>query len=273
MKIFALGFLSVVLCACSIQDVAEDTRSAVKDSNDLQQKILDNLKTTQETTEALKTETEKMAAAVHLQILTTALEQMFAPLNTASLSPPARMTPFAKVFCDEATPLELIEIAHVLVTDTVDTADLPENRRLTSLVGLTLLATFTPKSKMDEILKVQAEEGGRYRGTAYVFALVRYVGVRDYRLMPLVEKAKYLGLGALEEAVELFAELKQIRDLRYRDRLVLSVPALEVEAAVDPGELKQLGIKAHRRFSRDLELTGVQAQRAKELLTHFKKGV
>lgn len=249
---------AALLSACGIREVAEDTRREVQKSNDLQNEILTHIK--------------KTSDAVHLQVMTVALQQMLAPENTANLDPPIRMMPYAETFAKEATAEELIKTCYVLLTD-AQSGSGDRRTRLASLVAMSAVAALAPAEKSAEILHVQVDEGGRYRDTAYAYTLARYVFTRDFLLTPIVEKTKYLTEGALKEVVTSFNTLKAIRDLPYQSRLVLEIVSLDVDESIPPSELKAIGEKAHRRFQADLDGGVLASLGVQDLLKQLQRNI
>lgn len=250
-KVAALAAM-LALSGCGILDMTEKTHKEVQRSNDLQQQMLGHISKTSE--------------AVHLQVLTLAMQQMLAPENTANLNPPIRMMPYAEVFSKEASAEELIKVCYVLWTDAKES---DSRGRMVSLVAMSALAALAPEAKAAEIRRTQIDEGGRYVDAAYAFTLSRYVFTRDFLLAPILEKTKYLSLGGLKESVSHFDILRGIRGLPYQDRLVLTIPALEVNEVVPAAELQAIGEKARRRFTEGLETSSLGSLEVQDLLKRF----
>jgi hypothetical protein len=249
------SFCVVWLAGCGIADTAEKTHGEVQKSNTLQKEMLANI--------------QKTSDAVHLQVLTVAMQQMMAAENTANLNPPVRMMPYAETFAKEATADELIRVAYVLWTDAQEGGD-DRKARQVSLAALSALAGLAPDDKAAEILRIQIDEGGRFKDTAYVFALSRYVFIRDFRLSPILEKVKYLTKGALREAVSHLSALKALASLPYVDRLVLTVSALEVDESIAPAEAGTLSEKAKRRFQEGLDGAELATPEVQELMKQLE---
>src|SRR5258708_7459702 len=92
-----------VMTGCGLSKVAEETRDQVKQSNDTQKDLLDQIKKTEAETERVRKLTQDLVAGmnrtnqgVHLQILTQALQGLLSKDNTDLLTPPLRMMPFAQ---------------------------------------------------------------------------------------------------------------------------------------------------------------------------------
>lgn len=222
----------------------------------------------------------KTGNAVHLQVLTVALQQMLAPANTENLTPPVRMFPYGKTFSQEANPMEITEVCHTFLVDvkhggqtekatpTADDLRLPG--RKISLAATGVIASFIPDEKLEEIIQEQIVRGGRYEDTAYVILLTRYTYLRDFFLASIVDKSERVNLDSVRKAAGYFADIKYIAQLPFLDRIKLHVaqfvpvtngPTVEGEAptmrfedldvTASPTEYKALARKALRRFEKD----------------------
>lgn len=236
------------VCGCGLQNIAEETQNAVESSNTKQEDILKALERTERLTAALKALMEKTADGVHLQVLTVALEQMLSPKNTTVLTPPVRMMPFADAFAREATPLELVQTAHLLYRDALLSPETEIHSRLVAIVAMSLLGAFTPEGKIESIVKDQIVSSGLYESTAYVFFAGRFLGIRDYFFNDILENFGILNLGTLRESTALYLRMKVLVQQPFVSKLEINIPSLGIDVKVDPGEIRFLGDKAHNRY-------------------------
>lgn len=251
-NLLSLALSVVLLSGCGIKEMADEAR--------------DNLR--------------KTGNAVHLQVLTVALQEMLAPVNTESLTPPVRMFPYADTFSKEASSTEATEVYHTFLVDvklggmTNKTNPTPKDVRLEgrkiSLAAAGVISSFLPHDKFVEIMNEQVGRG-RYEDTAYVIAVTRYTYLRDFFFASVVEKSERVNMDSVRKAAEYFREIKYIAQLPYVERLRLYVPQFVLVPSVDgsnngqdtledlditisPTEYKLLGRKAIRRFERDEDL-------------------
>lgn len=264
----ALSFLT----SCGIKDLAEEAR--------------DNL--------------IKTGNAVHLQVLTVALQEMLSPVNTENLTPPARMFPYGDTFSKEATSHEITEVFHTFLVDVKHGApaekaipnskDLRLEGRKISLAAGGVISAFIPHEKLVEIIDQQILRGGRYEDTAYVVLLTRYTYLRDFFFASIVEKSERVNMDSVRKTAEYFTEIKYIAQLPFVDRVKLHVPQFipvtdetnpdpstttlfeDLDLAVSPTEYKFLGRKAIRRFERDETLKDqlYNTEEGQRLLSIFK---
>ncbi len=248
-NILALFLTMGLLSSCGIKEMADEAR--------------DNLR--------------KTGNAVHLQVLTVALQEMVAPVNTESLTPPVRMFPAGETFSNEASAREATEVFHTFLVDvklggmTTKANPTPRDVRLegrkVSLAAAGVISAFLPHQKFAEILDNQVGRG-RYEDTAYVIALTRYTYLRDFFFASVVERSERVNMDSVRKAVEYFSEIKYIAKLPYVDRLRLYVPQFvlvpsvdgsnngqdtleDLDITINPTEYKLLARKAIRRFERD----------------------
>jgi hypothetical protein len=269
-----------------LQNTADNTLAAVQKSNETAQKLLEVTNKLRDLNDRLANGMDKTNAAIHLQVLTVALQQLLAPENTAVLTPPARMLPYAQVFSQEATTQELIEVFYTFFTDTIQGGtttkpnpkadDLHIAGRQVSLTAASAIAAFASQDKMQTILHDQVDLGGRYQDTAYYFALCRYTFIRDYFFNTIVEDTATMNIGALAQSVQYFDQLKFVARLPA-DKLRFTVPSFvpnddkfdNLTVVLDPKEVGKLSRKAVRRFHDDLSSEVFNSAQAQQLLKHF----
>ncbi|NBX83929.1 hypothetical protein EBQ90_12740 [bacterium] len=176
----------------------------------------------------------KTGNAVHLQVLTVALQQMLAPVNTETLTPPVRMFPYGNTFSKEATAHEITETFHTFLVDVKQggqteksnptAEDMRLKSRKISLAAGGVIASFVPHEKLETIIEEQIYRGGRYEDTAYVLLLTRYTYLRDFFFVSVVDKSERVNLDSVRKAAEYFTEIKYIAQLPFVDRIKLHVP-------------------------------------------------
>jgi hypothetical protein len=221
----------------------------------------------------------KTGNAVHLQVLTVALQQMLSPVNTENLTPPVRMFPYGDTFCKEATPTEITEVYHTFLVDVKhggqaeksnpNEKDMRLEGRKISLAAGGVISAFIPHYKLVEIIDEQINRGGRYEDTAYVILLTRYTYLRDFFFASIVDKSERVNLDSVRKTAEYFNEMKHIAQLPFVDRVKLHVPQFipvindtnpdpskapifeDLDISVIPTEYRSLARRAIRRFERD----------------------
>ncbi|NBV49960.1 hypothetical protein EBR03_01525 [bacterium] len=241
----------------------------------------------------------KTGNAVHLQVLTVALQQMLAPVNTETLTPPVRMFPYGNTFSKEATAHEITETFHTFLVDVKQggqteksnptAEDMRLKSRKISLAAGGVIASFVPHEKLETIIEEQIYRGGRYEDTAYVLLLTRYTYLRDFFFVSVVDKSERVNLDSVRKAAEYFTEIKYIAQLSFVDRIKLHVPQfipvvnetnpeaaenafMDLDITVSPTEYKLLARRALRRFEREPALKDqlYNTEEGQRLLAIFK---
>jgi len=243
----------------------------------------------------------KTGTAVHLQVLTVALQQMLAPANTENLTPPVRMFPYGKTFSQEANPMEITEVCHSFLVDvkhggqTEKASPTEEDLRLKgrkiSLAATGVIASFIPDEKLEEIIEEQIIRGGRYEDTAYVILLTRYLYLRDFFLASIVDKSERVNLDSVRKAAAYFSDIKYIAQLSFVDRIKLHVAQFvpvtngpdgettdpttrfeDLDVAINRTEYKLLARRALRRFEKDEALKEqlYNTEEGRQLLSVFQ---
>ncbi len=255
------------------------------------------------TTDDMKQETIKLNAgmtktnnAIHLQVLTVALQQMTATENTEQLVPPARMMPPAFVFTEEATAHEILETFHTFWIDAVhggtSTKDKPNavearlKSRQISRTAAAAIAAFTPQAKFNEIIKTQVAEKGRYEGTAYALAASRFEFIRDYMFEPTINRARSgeLNLSLVSAAVDYYNLMKQIALYDFVDRMDFKIDNLTevldpdtnvttleaVQIKVTPDELRNSGRSMARYLVRNVPANLLNSAEMQKLIVQLQ---
>jgi hypothetical protein len=316
--ILFIGF-AVVLSSCGIKELAEETRDEVKKTNTEVTKTNEAVERTNEGVtktyqsvdeleakmDLLHKETQRLLAlivelnrgmaktnaAVHLQTLTIALQQLVSAETTESLEVPVRMFPYAETFAREASAHELLQTFHVFLKDATlgyadgekpNEKDLRIRGRMISLIGASLMATFAPEEKVEEILTDEIEKKGRFQDTAYAFALLRYEGTQNY-LLGSVLKTQTVNVETLKTAVEHYRIMKTIAEKPYVAELKLNVPKLiavrndagtatafqDVDKALDPSDTLAKGRSAKRFFLAKLSKEITSQEKIQALLAEL----
>jgi hypothetical protein len=235
---------------------------------------------------------DKTNDSTHDFALMVALGQLTEAVNTETLTPPARMLPYAKGFTKLATAHEIIQAFHTFWTDvqfggaTDKDNPTPDDVRLRSrrisMAAASGIAAFTPEDKFAEILATEVDGKKRFEESAYAFALCRYNFVRDFMFRSIVDNARDINLGALQDTATYFAQLKKIAALPYVAKMEFSVSSFnskvvkgkvileDVVINLDPNELANLGRSANRRFQRELPNDVKASAEAQALLNQLK---
>ncbi|MBI3294009.1 MAG: hypothetical protein HYZ71_04690 [Deltaproteobacteria bacterium] len=252
MEVVLVFVFSLFLAGCGVETLAQETKTAVQAGNSTQEEIRRELERTEKLTQSLNDLMEKTANGVHLQVLTVALEQMLSPRNTAVLAPPVRMMPYAQAFANEASPLEMIQTAHLLYTDAILSPDTEKEFRIASIVAMSLLGAFTSSEKVAQIEDAQITRKGRFELTTYVFLTGRYMALRDYFLGDILDNLPTQNFGTLREAIGYFSPMSKLAHASYSSLLAVDIDSLGIHSQVDPTEIKSIGNRANKRFKQTL---------------------
>lgn len=160
---------------------------------------------------------------VHLQTLNNALTGLL-----GYGSRPPLLAPYAKVFDDEASAAEVLDISRVMLLDA--RLDL----KVQSYIVTATLAGFLGHDKFAALLASQMDQGP-YQQTALDVAGLRYWFLKQ-RLGQQVQDDHFT-VGSLGAAAQLLAELKFIATLPYVDQITILIP---LPTKIDPKELTAL---------------------------------
>lgn len=235
MKCFSL-FLFFFLAGCGLEDTTKATLSAVDKTNETSTNIYEQVKRTADLTGDLKEILGSTEDRLHAQTLMFAYQGLRAPENTKFLNPPLLLMPYAETFSKEATQLELSRFMHLLAMDVKFSPVEAKESRLVSLVILSALAAFTPAEKFQNILRTEIDHHGVYEESAILFALGRYIFIRDYFVQLPLERAAILYKSQLKETISHFTQLSVISHLPYVSSLQIEIPDLELTLKVDPSQ-------------------------------------
>lgn len=245
MKTILFGLVSLAfLGGCGIQTATEDTRDLVKTSNGVQENILAGIERTLESTHELKS--------------LTALQNMTAPENTVFLDPPVQMMPFAEIFVETTSEINLTKASYVLLSTAMLPVQnpTPEQTRQqeVAFAAFRAVSGLMPDAKMQTILNNEVIRGGRYQNTAVMMVAARYVFIRDVLINTILDGKGKLNVGSLKEVAKRFASLKALAALPFAPKAPLEVPATyKDKLGLDSVEkLKLLGEKAIDSFKEDL---------------------
>jgi hypothetical protein len=266
------------------RDIASATEGDVRNSNQLQQELLDQIQRSNQLMQLMITLQQKMLdgttsmaggmsdtqKAMHLQILGGSLSMMFNSDNTQSLTPPTRMIPGCKGFADEAYPEEVAETEYSLISDGKYSSGSINSRKV-SLTGAACIGGFLSLDKTKAVLTAQVDKKGPYEETAYNMSMLRYIFVRDAFFLPNIQKKNYPNKGLILQTAGYFAALKHISTLTYVNRVGLYIPDLFVNYSIDTSEVPSLGQQAHSFFQNNLsqqELADPDVQTALQSFTN-----
>jgi hypothetical protein len=238
MRIVVALSLVWLVAGCGLFKDMGDTKDEVRGSNDRLDRILALL--------------SRAGEAAHRQTLLLSMEQLLKPENTAVLSPPTRMMPFAETFAREASSDELVRSVCVLYEDALHQPADHKSTAQVSIVAMSALAGLTPEPKARVLLGEQIPDG-RFEETAYAYAVARFAFIRDLLFKPLLT-GRHLNRGILDESLNQFQAMKALAQSPYVSRFELDIPELEIEESVKMESLKALGQRARSKFARVQEI-------------------
>jgi hypothetical protein len=160
---------------------------------------------------------------IHLQTLSNALTGLLTYGGHIPL-----LAPYAKIFDDEASPAEILEISRVLLLD----ARLDLNPK--SYVVVAVLGGLLDHDKFAALMASQMPQGP-YQDVALAVAGLRYWALKTLALLPLIEGDRFT-VGSLQRGVATLGELKFIVGQPWADQVKVLIPmptpvsAKEVEA-------------------------------------------
>lgn len=199
----------------------------------------------------------QMREAIHLQILDSAFKDL---LEAQS---PILMFPSAKIFAQEATPDELIEMLEALIADgkqDVDAHDI-------NMAGA--LATMASEAKWEMIEVLQIKNQNSKINTAYEAGALRWLFTKDYLLASVVDQAT-LNCAMLAEAAGYFQNMKWILETKNSENFSLSIPSLKIKIQVNPKENGEAASKSLRAFQEKLPKKDLDDKYVQQLLAVFK---
>lgn len=258
----------ILLNACGLTksteqaaNAANATLSKVDESNELQQKILAKNNQLADLTGQLvalnnqiNASTDKTKLAIHQQILGNSLDGLLDPSNTEDVKTPTKMVPYGKSFAEEATELEIMATCDLLLNDAKNGEGglTALKKKMVDLTAVGIIAGLTPKAKFTNIMNEQVDSRGEYEETAYEYAMLRYMFIRDGILRPIIEKKTVLNKSLLLKTRDAFLNLKQIAQLPYASRIGITVSAIFYSQSLNTSEISSLAQKARDRFNQVL---------------------
>ena len=239
-NIFLLIALSLGVSACDAVNAAKDANANTREANDKLSIMLE--------------ETRKLSEGIHLQELKDSLKEMLAKENIVVPDNPSKMIPFGIVFAEKATAEELAKFVEVTLTDInlnrpgdhnkVDGKVPPEliaemeHHKIAVLTALQVVMGFAPQAKIEEMVRTQIVNQGRYERAALQGLMLRAMFIYSYRYDIALHQKEILNLAELEEAIELTEYLEYIVRLPFAQKIAVKarmlVKAHNVDVALDP---------------------------------------
>ncbi len=230
-----------------------------------------------ETNHKIDETNQKMAslkAAIHKQTLAAALTELLKPENTKYLFPPTSLMAAGQVFVDEATPREITELIYVylkeidevLPDDSLKGADgkYPptliaevDHAKLAKFTILEVIAGLMPQDKVEEAVKTQILQGGRYDLTAKSLLMLRTLFLKSFLIEEDLFSGKIDNFGKMDEALERVSNLDWIARLPFAGEITVKTrgmlnPENNVNEKLDP--LMMLAMWDHLAMSLDSEI-------------------
>jgi len=264
-----LAYLLLVasVSGCGVQQTMQSTLDSLNNSNALQAELLAAEQQIIALNQQIADSTSDM---LHSQTLAVALTGMFDPNNTAQLTPPTLMIPYAQSFAQEATEQELLQTCDLMRQDAESGGGVSTiHSRSVDLTAIGLIGGLAQEAKADSIFTDEVENHGQYEEVTYLIGEGRYMFIRDGLFKPLVETAQVYNIGTLQAAAQAFASMKYIKNLPYSNLFKIQVSGLPVNDQFDPSEVVSLGAEAKQTFTQKLDSATLQTTDAKNALAVF----
>jgi hypothetical protein len=244
------------------------TTDEVKKSNDQIGTMIDQVKKTNDGI-------EKTNAAVHNQTLAVSLSEMLKEENTRYLFPPTGMIPAGQVFAQEASADEIIKLVFTFMTEietsfpdpseqmpgggwTAETIKRVDHDKKVKFTAASVIAGLAPQGTVEQIIRLQIDNGGRFEQTAYQFLMFRYMFISDLLLKNQVLATPLANPGLLEEAIDLTEIVSMIATLPYNDRIQVTTTGMlaaedNYSFKIDPRQVVALWKRLNRAFEQELD--------------------
>jgi hypothetical protein len=232
-NIFLLLAISLSLVACDKVDSAIDaTKSADNKLTDMLGKTGD------------------LAAKAHLQLLDKTKEEMLDPRNSVVPDVPSERTVVAaKAFGDEATPLEIVQLVEVLMTDineyqpsdfTKVNGKVPddvltqmEHEKIAKFTAVQAIAGFVPQDKIETIVQDQIVNQGRYQRAALQTLMTRALFIYSYRYDVALHQRGIQNYAEMQEAIDLIEKIEYIVRLPFASSIGVKARMLVAIDSID----------------------------------------
>lgn len=230
-------------------------------------------------------ELEKTNQVVKKQEKLIPFQEMLKQENEETLYPiPFRLMPFGKELATAISADDLVELTYLWLkeinTKSTDAAGdslnvTPEQIKAANLVkqarlvGLQVLAGFAPQATVNEMIKKQIYQSGRYESTVYAFLMLRVQFIRDVMLGQSLLAEPLDSVGKVEKAVEYAKQIDDVIRLPFASQVKMKVtflpPMEESEEKLDLSLAKEtwtaVRSKSERQCVLNLQsLTGNSAE-------------
>ncbi len=220
--LFCTLTFALLVSACGIERMTEETRDQVIESNQKQGELLAKVRM-----QALDQTCGRLAFTDPRLDSATVFERL------------AALTPYARECGKEGSTTDIIELSYLLLKTVNTVGENPEGTR-TRYYALGTLAAYLPEEKFNAIIEEQITQAGRYYAEAHQLAALRFHFINKYRLQPLFDdtgRPEGLGrvtLAQLGEAVVFYQQLSAIAHSPYRDRYVFIMGDHDIEFDLTP---------------------------------------
>lgn len=193
------------------------------------------------------------------QAKATAMDGLLKPENRAVISPiPTLMIPYGKMLGELLTADELVQFIQLGIAEinedypdhqadangndipyTADQIASINHDKLSRLVGLQIVAGFTPQSTIDQVVSEQIYGGGAYEDCAYALLMLRVQFIRDVMLDAQLLSGKLDNAGLVASAVDWNTKIDSVAKLAFVSRIGIKTtgflaPDSNVAEAMDP---------------------------------------
>jgi hypothetical protein len=202
-------------------------------------------------------------AGAHNHALAIALAEMMKPENTRVLTPPTAMMPPGQIYADEASALDIVKLAHAYLKD-IDTVrpafvsapKAPRSWRLASLdlrhvdhekrarfAALSVISGLAPQETIDEMIRDEIEDGGRFDDIARAVLMMRFAFIGDVLLKESLFARPLASPALLTEAIRLAEQMHAIASQPFADEIRVKTtgmidPADNVDMTLDHENLR-----------------------------------
>jgi hypothetical protein len=227
MKVLVLIAATLSLMACKLTD-AIDSVNAVPEKLERTNERLDD---TQE--------------AIRLQKLAIAKQNVEDAANAEILIPvPTGLIGYAKLFAETATVEELVGQVYLYIKEVNEGTLLPNwgkagpidftdaelqefnYRKLARVTAAQAIAAFIPDAELEQMVKEEIVNDGRYRKTALNILMLRFQFLRNVMLSGSLLSEPFSGTGAVEDAVEYLEDMNQILAYSFVDHIGVKITGL-----------------------------------------------
>jgi hypothetical protein len=232
-----------------------DPDGAMKATNDMPAKIDDTNRKIDDTNGKIddtNVELQKTSDAIRLQKLAIAKEGMEDPQNGVYLEPfPTGIVAFAKTFAETGTEEELVGQIYLYVTEinrsvppkkvnekgepveyTAQEVQNIKQYKKQRLMAAKAVCAFIPQAMIDEIVKTEIVDGGRYKSTALAMLMFRFNFLGDILLDKSIMEEGITSVGMLEKALEYSRSMETVASYPFVSEITWDITGL-ADANID----------------------------------------